>query len=216
MNDRKSEGSGQFIPVRTYQHHPRYPELFSGIPQELGGCLVAWKDPVYRAVELKWGHADALLSGKGAFLHGSRWMLPQITPVFYAASTEAVAIKESRQNVKHFGIRKTGHLQRKPRLIVEIQPLLKRVVDLPLLCKRLAWPDIDELLGENWESINARGAETLAQAFGRALWQLKVEGLFCPSSRDRRARNLICFHDRIDPAQLRISHARELEKWLAT
>lgn len=201
--------------MRTYQPHPRYSELFANIRRNLESCLVAWDAPVYRAVDLKWGQAEALLSGEGAFLHGSRWMLPRITKIFYAATTEAVAIKESRQNLTHFAILQTTRLGRKPRLVVEIQPRLQRIADLSILCRHLSWPAIDELLGENWESINARGTETLSQAAGRALWTLKVEGLVCPSSRDRRARNLICFRDRVSPDRLSISHARELKKWLA-
>lgn len=201
--------------MRTCQHHPRFPELLANIRREVEGCLVGWEAPVYRAVDLKWGKPESLLSGEGAFLHGSRWMLPHITRVFYAATTEAVAIKESRQNLAHFAILQPARLARKPRLVVEIQAHLRRVADLSLLCRQLSWPTIDELLGENWESINARGTETLSQAMGRALWTLGVEALLCPSSRDRRARNLICFRDHVDSDRLRISHARELEKWLA-
>ena len=58
--------------MRTYQPHPRYSELFANIRRNLESCLVAWDAPVYRAVDLKWGQAEALLSGEGAFLHGSR------------------------------------------------------------------------------------------------------------------------------------------------
>jgi hypothetical protein len=67
--------------MRTYQHHPRYSELFANIRRNLESCLVAWNAPVYRAVDLKWGQAEALLSGEGAFLHGSRWkngLLPEL------------------------------------------------------------------------------------------------------------------------------------------
>jgi hypothetical protein len=69
---------------------------------------------------------------------------------------------------------------------------------------------------EDWEKLNNRGNETLAQAFGRAIRDLNFEGLIVPSSRDQRGRNLIWFPDdlRAD-SRIEIIGQEKLKQWLA-
>jgi len=196
------------------QPHKQYRLLRSNIARSAPDCLLDWEKPVYRAVDLKWAKADKLIFGEGARLYGSRWMRRGITPIFYGASTENIAIKESRHNPRHFGI-KTGRLEKKPRILVQIHARVAPVADVAALCQELPWPSLDEVLAENWESMNAAGHETTAQAMGRALFELGYPALVTPSARDRRGRNLIVFPALLTAGDLRIAHREELEKWLA-
>ncbi|MGJ3241637.1 MAG: RES family NAD+ phosphorylase [Opitutales bacterium] len=196
------------------QPHKQYRLLRSKIARSAPDCLLNWEKPVYRAVDLKWAQAEKLLSGEGARLHGSRWMRKGITPVFYGASTESIAIKESRHNLRHFGI-KTGRLEKKPRVLVQVHAWVASVVDVAALCRELPWPSLDEVLAENWDSMNAAGHETTAQAMGRALFELGYPALVTPSARDRRGRNLNLFPTLLRDGDLRVAHREELEKWLA-
>lgn len=198
------------------QDYPNTRSLRAHIKEVVRDYLRSWETPVYRAVDLKWAKPADLLSGRGALLNGSRWMRPGMAHVFYGASTEALALKESRRNIEHFAIKRTARLGQKPRVVVEIQVSTPTVVDFQKLCQALPWPSLDEALAENWEEMNARHCETLAQACGRILFDLGYVGLIAPSSRDRRGRNLIVFPQKIPRGRLQISHSLELEKWLAS
>jgi RES domain-containing protein len=202
--------------IQSFDKYPNTHGLRAHIKQAAPQCLRNWDAPVYRAVDLKWAKPADLLSGKGAFSNGSRWMAPGLTCVFYAATTEALALKESRRNIEHFAIKRTARLGRKPRVVVEIHASIPAIVDFQKLCQAMPWPNVDEVLSENWEEINARHCETLAQACGRIFLDLGYVGLIAPSSRDRRGRNLIVFPQRIPRGSLEIFHSVELEKWLAS
>jgi len=196
----------------SIQPHPRYRELFAQIRSVAQEWTREWSRPVYRAVELQWARPEFLISGQGTMRHGGRWIRPGVTAVVHAASTEHLALKESRRPFTHYAIKKP---RKKPRVIVEIEVALQRIADLSMLEKSLSWPLLDELIGEDWDKINARGMETLAQALGRALFELDFEGLAAPSARDRRGRNLIWFPDNLRPAsRLRIASETELKRWL--
>lgn len=73
-----------------------------------------------------------------------------------------------------------------------------------------------ELLREDWEKLNSRGVETLAQAVGRAVFDLGFEGLIAPSAQDKRGRNLIWFPDQLlADSRISISAKEELKHFLA-
>jgi hypothetical protein len=103
-----------------------------------------------------------------------------------------------------------------PRVNVELIVRLSHVIDLTKLHSVLDSPTIQEMLCEDWEKLNARGNETIAQAFGRAIRDINAEGLITPSARDRRGRNLIWFPDDLHPkSQIQIVGKEKLEQWLA-
>ncbi len=162
--------------------HPKYKALTKDLRSAAGSLSRSWEGAAFRCVAPKWSRPEFLASGLGAARHGSRWMRPGLSPAVYAASTENIALKESRGNLRHFGVRKPA---KTPRMIVQIDLRLVKVVDLTRLEEALAWPSLDELLSEKWESLNAAGKETLSQAFGRALFTLGFTGLIAPSARDR-------------------------------
>jgi len=193
--------------------HPRFKELSSVLKTAANDLRREWHGSVHRCVAPKWARPEFLVSGKGALKYGSRWMRPGVTPAVYAASTENIALKESRRTVRHYGIKKPRN---QPRVIVEMEADLKRVADLSDIDDLLPWPTLDELLGEDWEAINSAGAETLSQAFGRALFSLDFSGLLVPSARDRRGRNLIWFPKNFQrDEQVVISGEAELDQWIA-
>lgn len=200
-------------PFPMISEHPRYPELFALLRGAKAKLKVAWKGPVYRCVALKWARPEFLINGEGTLRSGSRWMRPALTPAVYASSTEAIALKESRRPLKHFGIHRPSSA---PRVVVEMMADLKIVADLSGIDAVLPWPGLHELLAEDWERINSAGSETLSQAFGRALWKLRFSGLIVPSARDRRGRNLIWFPGNLSKNdEIRISGETELEDWIA-
>lgn len=193
--------------------HPRFDKLRTALAGVQDDVRRRWSGPIYRCVAPKWARPEHLVSGKGSLKSGSRWMRPGVTPAVYAASSESIALKESRRVVRHFGIKRPRN---QPRVMVELEAELERVADLTKLEDHLSWPGIDELLAENWEALNAAGKETLSQAVGRALHELDFSGLLVPSARDRRGRNLIWFPENLGGSeQVRIVGEDELDQWIA-
>jgi len=195
------------------QEHPQFDNLRTALASARASLRREWSGQVYRCVAPQWAHPGHLVTGEGTRKTGSRWMRAGVTPAVYAASSESIALKESRRVVRYFGIKKP---QNQPRVLVELQANLERVADLTKLDDHLSWPGIDELLTENWEQLNAGGKETLSQAFGRALFDLGFSGLLVPSARDRRGRNLIWFPENLrGNEKIRIIGRDELERWIA-
>jgi RES domain-containing protein len=193
--------------------HPDYDDLIHRLTPVVGQHQTAGKRTVYRCVDLnQWARPENLITGEGAKIHGSRWMAKDITAVVYAASTDNIALKEAKHNFQRFGIKP---LKNKPRLIVEINVSFQNVVALKTLLENLKSPTIDELLDEDWGEVNAQGDEALSQAFGRAFWNLGVEGFTVPSAQDRRGTNLILFPtNQKSGSRLEISGEHELQNWI--
>jgi RES domain-containing protein len=193
--------------------HPRYRDLLALLKPVAKELAREWSGRVFRCVELPWGRPEYLISGEGTMRHGGRWMRPNMTPVVYAAGSEAIALKESRRPFDYFGIRRP---RQNPRVLVEIDIHFTNLADLRSLDRLTDWPALEELLNENWEKVNSTGAETLSQAVGRALFSLRFEGLLVPSSRDRRGLNVIWFPENLGrQAKLTISGESDLNRWLA-
>ncbi|MDQ8194732.1 RES family NAD+ phosphorylase [Coraliomargarita sp. SDUM461004] len=198
------------IPLKP---HPTYKRLLAELKREGEKLKSRWEAPVYRCVELKWARPKYLISGEGTRQRGSRWMRPNNSRVMHAASTETLALKESRQAYDYYGIHKP---RQNPRVSVELLVELQQVIDLRKLREILDSPTIEELLGEDWEKLNSSGVETLAQTVGRAIHDLGYEGLIAPSAKDRRGRNLIWFPDQLlSESRISISGEKQLEQWLA-
>ena len=194
------------------REHPRFSDLLRVI-KAARPHIVPWEGRVYRAVELAWARPDYLTSGEGTHQHGGRWMHAGIVPVVHGALTEALAVKESRRAFAYYGILKP---RSNPRVSVEIEVRLGLVLNLCPVENVFSYLTKDELLLEDWEKVNGKGQETLAQAIGRAAWKSGLEGLLVPSARDKRSRNLIWFPKSLRPASgCNISGKNELENWIA-
>lgn len=135
-----------------------------------------------------------------------------LTPAVYAASTEAIALKEVRHNFSLYGVKP----RQNPRVLIDLELDLNAIIPMPAVLEDLPWPSLDELLDEDWEAVNDSGMESLSQAFGRALWELEYEGLRVPSTRDRRGSNLVWFPERLKPeSEITIVGKAELNRWIA-
>lgn len=195
--------------MREHLHYPTLERCLRKATARIG----PWSGRVFRAVEMEWARLGHLLSGQGTRRNGSRWLRAGITPVVHGATSEALAIKESRAAFVYYGIQKP---QKNPRVSVEIEISLHDVLNLCPVAP--AFPNLTdpELLSEDWQKVNCQGKETLAQAIGRAAWVAGLEGLLVPSARDRRGRNLVWFPENIQPESgCAISGEKELKRWLA-
>lgn len=191
--------------------YPRFATLKRRFQGVAGDKAAPWRRSAYRCVTLEWARSAYLITGQGTLKYGGRWMTRSITPVVYASSTEGIALKEARHNFTRYGIQPKQH----PRVTVELDVQLQAVVPLAdLLCTE-PWPELRELLEEDWQAVNDMGQENLSQACGRALFELGFEALMVPSSRDARGNNLVMF-----PANLRaeskigIVGQHDLDTWL--
>jgi RES domain-containing protein len=192
--------------------HPRFIDLLRAI-KSARKMVGPWEGRVFRAVELQWARPEYLISGEGTRKHGGRWMYARIAPVAHAAMTEDLAIKESRRAFHYYGISKPRN---NPRVSVEIEVKFKRVLQLSEVENVFPGLTCEELLLEDWEKLNGKGRETLAQAIGRAAWKAGLEGMVVPSSRDISNQNLIWFPDNLRAgSECSISGQHQLEKWIA-
>lgn len=199
--------------TQLIQPHPAYKVIFLALKKAQQAVQAEWHGPAYRCVELQWARPEYLISGEGTRHTGSRWMQPNYCKVVHAASTEAIALKESKRVYSYYGIQKP---RSSPRVSVELVVELNHVVDLTKLHRAIDSPTVKEMLAEDWEKLNARGKETTAQAFGRAIRNLNFEGLIVPSARDLRGRNLLWFPDDLHPkSQIKIVGKEKLQQWLA-
>jgi RES domain-containing protein len=107
--------------------HPAYKRLFDELKKSGEKLKSQWKGPVFRSVELKWAYPKYLISGEGTRQHGSRWIQPNYSRVVHAASTETIALKESRRAYDYYGIQKPKN---NPRVSVELFVELQQVIDL--------------------------------------------------------------------------------------
>lgn len=181
----------------------------------IGGaeCTTPWKGRVYRCVELAWARPSYLVSGEGTRRFGGRWMSPGTTEAVHAATSEALALKESGGIFGNYGINRP---RATPRVSVELTVSLSQIWAITRAAEVLAPGLLDELLCEDWRTCNQHGQESLGQALGRLVWEGGLEGLLVPSARDRRGRNLIWFPSALaDDSVVEISGRTDLEQWLA-
>jgi RES domain-containing protein len=201
------------IVTQPIKPHPAFRRLLSQLRKSQDALSTQWNAPVYRCVELEWARPEYLISGEGTRQRGSRWMQRNYCKVVHAASTETIALKESRRVYDYYGIRKPRN---NPRVSVELIAKLNRIVDLSKLQTIMDSPTIEEMLNEDWEKLNESSVETIAQSLGRVILELNYEGLIAPSSRDSRGRNLIWFPDQLLPeSQIEIIGQEKLKLWLA-
>ena len=150
-----------------------------------------WEGVSYRVTTLDYPSPAAILSGQGSFLHGGRWNAPGSFRAVYGSTSDVVAVQESRATAAYAGIPLP---LRAPRLLVALELLLRRVVDLTDAdtLRRLEVTR-DELRVEDWRKVQAEGFESLTQTLGRAAFETGANGLLVPSARVSDGVNVVYF-----------------------
>ena len=194
----------------TLKEHPRYKQLRLEIRAVIGGLFQPWEGPLYRCVELEWARPEALISGEGSRRFGSRWMRPGLHRLVYGASTELIALKETRRGFSYYGIKKP---RQNLRVTVEILASFSKVIFLADLVSAISWLEMDEFLKEDWRKVNQASNETLSQACGRVLIESGCECLAAPSVKDGRGRTFVWFPDNLGSGcKVEVSGHKELEQ----
>ena len=148
-----------------------------------------------RSAGVKYANESDLTSGDGAGYYGGRWNPPGIKAV-YMSLDPITATKESYQEFTKFGF-ETNSIR--PRVIVGVKLKLRRLLDLTdaRVRRRLGFR-LDELMEEDWHSIQCAGDESWTQAIGRGCRSAGFEGLIVHSARNRRGKNVVAFPDKLD------------------
>ena len=146
-----------------------------------GGLFRPWEGAAYRVTTLDYPSPKSILLGQGSFLHGGRWNAIGSLRAVYGSTEDTVAVAESRATADYA---KVPWPFRTPRLLVAIELSLEAILDLTdnSIRKKLGLT-IDGLKEEDWRKTQERGAESLTQAIGRAVFTNGGEGLLVPSAR---------------------------------
>jgi RES domain-containing protein len=165
---------------------------------EIAGCLprsISFDGVVIRSEHYLRANQRDFLSGLGAATHGGRWNRPGIKTV-YASMSVITAVRESYQNYLEFGFSEASI---PPRVFCGARVRLQALFDLSDRTRRRRIGfSLNELLDEDWRSIQHDGEESWTQAIGRGARAAGFEGLIIPSARDRpRGKNLVVFPDRL-------------------
>lgn len=170
-----------------------------------------WKGVAFRSVELGFAKQPHLLSGDGSWEAGGRWNAPKLFRAIYCSLRPGTAVEEAFALAEGFGLA-GGELR--PRVTVGLEWDLPKVLDLiraPLPETR----DLSAWLKEEFDRINRRGFETVAQAFGRAAWKRGLSGLIVPSARVPGGVNLVVFGDAVREGKtVRVLGGAELARYL--
>lgn len=143
---------------------------------------------------------------------GARWNPPGLMRALYCSLKPGTAAEESMRLFELAGLKRATV---KPRLLVGIRCRLQAVIELSKLVELISGARLDELMAEEWRTINARHRESLGQAVGRALSEAGVEGLLVPSARVAGATNLVVFPANLHrTSRQQVLETAELQKWM--
>ena len=183
---------------QVVREHPALPEPWNGI--------------VFRSVPLEFARPEQILDGGGAMKSGARWNPPGLMRALYCSLKPGTAAEESMRLFELAGLKRATV---KPRLLVGIRCRLQAVIELSKLVELISGARLDELMAEEWRTINARHRESLGQAVGRALSEAGVEGLLVPSARVAGATNLVVFPANLHrTSRQQVLETAELQKWM--
>jgi RES domain-containing protein len=161
-----------------------------------------WEGWVYRCVNPPYHDPQQLLSGRGAFTHGSRWIRPDVCCLVHSSESDVLALQEWSATAHAFHIARPKLVVR---IIVPIQLKLQFVVDLDEVCRVIGViPGMNSLLSDDW---NDPDEETRGQQLGRALFESGIEGFWVPSARVKGKRNFNWFPERLQEGS-RVEGAR--------
>lgn len=174
--------------------------------------LKPWSGVVFRSVPLEFAKPEQIVDGEGAMKSGARWNPPGSIRALYCSLRPGTAAEESMRLFEVAGLNRTVV---KPRLIVGIRYRLQAVADLSMLVRGIQGVDLDELMAEEWQKINAQGRETQGQALGRALCDERAEGFLVPSARVPNATNLVVLPSNLrSGSRQQVLAEEELKTWL--
>jgi RES domain-containing protein len=172
----------------------------------------SWKGVTFRSVALEFAKPDQLVSGEGSRIYGGRWNAPGSFPAVYSSTKPGIAADEAFHLAANFELSPDDI---KPRVTCGIEWRLSSVIDLTAT-DLPSWIELGAWLQEDFGKINDGGAETLCQAFGRAVRSLAIVAMLCPSARVANGVNLVVFPDRLARSdRIRVLGKGELTKHLA-
>jgi len=170
-------------------------ELFDRITGLLPRA-VAFDGTIIRSVGTRYANEKEFLSGKGAAKFGGRWNRPGLSAV-YASLDILTATHEAYQNFLSYGFSLSAI---RPRVTAGALATLKTGLDLSdqAIRQKIGFT-LAELIGEDWEGIQAGGEESWTQAIGRGSREAGFEAILVPSARNRDGKNIVIFLDRLGP-----------------
>lgn len=153
-----------------------------------------WAGVVFRGTRTKFAGDADFLSGEGSLLHGGRWNPPALCRVVYTSEELDTVLAEARAHARAYGIPDASLL---PMTLRAVRCDLKFIMDLTDRRTRARLRlNLEDMMNEDWEALNRKGAEALSQAIGAAAHATGVEALLVPSATGK-GRNLVIFPDNI-------------------
>ncbi len=175
--------------------NPFHAEMHRRLDAAGAAILTRWEGHVWRFNAIAHPKPADVLSGQGAFTHGSRWNARGTFPVVYGSTDEAVAVAEAKASDAYYGL-----VTRKPRLFVCLRFRLTRVLDLSAIpTLRILGLRLRDIQTEDWRKLHDAGQESLTQSIGRAAAEFGAEAILCRSARVRGGLNLAWFPLRRGP-----------------
>lgn len=170
-----------------------------GLFQRIAALLpraISFDGTIVRSVGTLYASGDDLLSGQGASQLGGRWNRRGILAV-YASLDILTATHEAYQNFFDAGFPLTAI---RPRVMAGATARLSVVCDLTDRAnRRRIWFTRQELVEEDWQSIQSAGEESWTQAIARGCRTAGFEGLIVPSKCRSSGKNIVIFPDRLRP-----------------
>jgi RES domain-containing protein len=169
----------------------------------------AFRGVLYRACDPAWANSRDLLTGDGSRAHGGRWNSPGSFAAIYLSQKFEGAIAEVLGLSGHYGFDPSARL---PLTLVAIDAALESVLDLAeARVRKMTRLTLKLMTSCDWRQENTAGREAVAQALGRAAFDLGIQGIIVPSAVKRSLRNLIVFPANLGKScHLRISKADRL------
>lgn len=177
--------------------HPRYKEFKLWFASRLGDARRLRRD-CFRVAGPRHTTATEIVQGVGAYKAGGRWNPVGVMDVVYLSTDPITATAEA---VEHFRYYRLPQSQAMPKVIVTVAVDAPAVLDLTDPAVRATMPvRMSDLLVEDWRATMNAGREAMSQAFGRAAFAAKLNGLIVPSKPHRGGVNVLIFPQRLGKA----------------
>jgi RES domain-containing protein len=163
---------------------------------------------IVRSVSIKFATEEEFFSGAGAAKSGGRWNSVGMLAT-YASLDVVTATKEAYQTILKFGFSMTSI---SPRVTAAAKVRLGSVLDLThdAVLNAIGF-SIEDLINEDWRSIQSVGEESWTQAIGRAAIQCGFEAILVPSAQHDEGRNIVIFPQNIaKTSKITVLHAGQL------
>jgi len=163
---------------------------------------------LYRVAGPRHTTADEMLAGVGAFRAGGRWNPPDVMNAVYLSRSPETAMHESNEHYRHYRLPLSDGM---PKVVIAVRVVAGAVFDMTAAAD---FPDpVANLMAEDWRAVMARGEEATAQAVGRAVFAVGLQGILVPSKPDANGMNVLLFPERLTKkCLLEVLNADLLEK----